>query len=212
MAGVGRATGGCSDAAGMPYNRQGLLRGGTCVAGNRTVSRQPGIYRTKRMGIKFACAECGHVLHVKSSLAGKRGFCPKCQAKVEIPAEGPPTAAQSAGVAAYDTPESVNMAVESPAAVVAAVAPLSPVEPRAPMAVPVAVAREQAADPIAENPEMQWYVVPPGACSAPTARRPANCFAPGSTKVASRPIRLSGVRIGRTGSRPVPCCRNSAHR
>jgi hypothetical protein len=117
------------------------------------------------MGIKFACAECGYVLHVKSTLAGKRGFCPKCQARVEIPAEGPPTAGQSGGAVAYDTPESVNMAVESPATSTAAVAPLSPSGPRLPMAVPVAALHEHLADPIAENPEMQWYVVPPGAAT-----------------------------------------------
>jgi hypothetical protein len=117
------------------------------------------------MGIKFACAECGYVLHVKSSLAGKRGFCPKCQAKVDIPAEGPPTAGQIVGAVAYDTPESVNMAVDSPSIVTAAVAPLSPAGSRLPKAVPVAALNEQVLDPIAENPEMQWYVVPPGAAT-----------------------------------------------
>ena len=36
------------------------------------------------MGIRFNC-ENGHELHVKSFLAGKRGICPKCGVKVEIP-------------------------------------------------------------------------------------------------------------------------------
>jgi len=118
------------------------------------------------MGIKFACAECGYVLHVKSALAGKRGFCPKCQAKVDIPAEGPPTANQLAGAVAYDTPESVNMAVDSQMPIAAAtVMPASPTGPRPPMAVPVSMVSQPLADPIAENPEMQWYVVPPGAAT-----------------------------------------------
>jgi len=117
------------------------------------------------MGIKFACAECGHVLHVKSALAGKRGFCPKCQARVEIPAEGPPMAGQSAGAAGYDTPESVNMSVESAASVAATIAPVRPAGPRIPAPIPISAANVPVADPIAENPEMQWYVVPPGAAT-----------------------------------------------
>jgi hypothetical protein len=124
------------------------------------------------MGIKFACAECGYVLHVKSALAGKRGFCPKCQAKVDIPAEGPPTASQIAGAVAYDTPESVNMAMEPQMPTAAATilpmnhtAPANPTGSRPPMAVPVSMVNQPLADPIAENPEMQWYVVPPGAAT-----------------------------------------------
>ena len=37
------------------------------------------------MGIKFRCHACDKKLHVKSFLAGKRGVCPKCGAKVRIP-------------------------------------------------------------------------------------------------------------------------------
>lgn len=36
------------------------------------------------MGIRFYCPN-GHKLHVKAFLAGKRGICPKCGAKVGIP-------------------------------------------------------------------------------------------------------------------------------
>jgi hypothetical protein len=39
------------------------------------------------MGIRFYCPECQNRLHVKSFLAGKRGVCPKCGAKVDIPTE-----------------------------------------------------------------------------------------------------------------------------
>lgn len=38
------------------------------------------------MGIKFYCPQ-GHKLHVKSFLAGKKGVCPHCGAKVRIPHE-----------------------------------------------------------------------------------------------------------------------------
>lgn len=36
------------------------------------------------MGIRFTCPQ-GHQLNVKSELAGKRGVCPQCGAKVQIP-------------------------------------------------------------------------------------------------------------------------------
>jgi len=40
------------------------------------------------MGIKFRCPDCQKKIHVKSYLAGKKGVCPTCGAKVSIPAEG----------------------------------------------------------------------------------------------------------------------------
>jgi len=36
------------------------------------------------MGIRFSCPN-GHYLHVKSFLAGKRGICPHCDVRFEIP-------------------------------------------------------------------------------------------------------------------------------
>jgi hypothetical protein len=36
------------------------------------------------MGIRFYCPQ-GHKLNVKSFLAGKKGFCPHCNAKVDVP-------------------------------------------------------------------------------------------------------------------------------
>jgi hypothetical protein len=39
------------------------------------------------MGIRFSCPN-GHKLHVKTFLAGKRGVCPQCGAKILIPSEG----------------------------------------------------------------------------------------------------------------------------
>lgn len=41
------------------------------------------------MGIRFICEACNKRLHVKSFLAGKRGVCPHCGAKVQIPGEEP---------------------------------------------------------------------------------------------------------------------------
>ena len=45
------------------------------------------------MGIKFYCPN-GHKMHVKGFLAGKKGLCPKCGVRVEIPTQSvasPPT-------------------------------------------------------------------------------------------------------------------------
>lgn len=39
------------------------------------------------MGVRFACHACGKRLHVKAELAGKRGICPTCQARIRIPRE-----------------------------------------------------------------------------------------------------------------------------
>jgi hypothetical protein len=40
---------------------------------------------SKHMGIRLQCPN-GHKVHVKSFLAGKRGVCPQCGAKFDIPA------------------------------------------------------------------------------------------------------------------------------
>ena len=58
------------------------------------------------MGIRFLCPS-GHKLNVKTFLAGKRGICPHCGAKFEIPFESvatapPPPAAASASAASSD--------------------------------------------------------------------------------------------------------------
>ena len=37
------------------------------------------------MGIRFTCSHCGHELNVKSHLAGRRAFCPKCEGRLTIP-------------------------------------------------------------------------------------------------------------------------------
>ena len=39
------------------------------------------------MGIRLNCPQCGKQLNLKSFLAGKRGVCPACQAKFDIPGD-----------------------------------------------------------------------------------------------------------------------------
>jgi|GEM_PF-5203398 len=46
------------------------------------------------MGIRFFCPSCDDRMNVKSFLAGKRGICPKCEAKFDIPMASDPRAEQ----------------------------------------------------------------------------------------------------------------------
>ncbi|HWB09183.1 MAG TPA: GYF domain-containing protein [Pirellulales bacterium] len=119
------------------------------------------------MGIKFTCPACGRPLNVKSELAGKRGRCPKCQAKIDIPAEGtaeaelpgPGTAASSEAGAGGSTSPSGPSAGPTVAAAGSAGGASSVTEET--KAWPAA--QPAAGDPIAEAPTLQWYAMPPGA-------------------------------------------------
>jgi len=117
------------------------------------------------MGIKFDCKHCGHSLHVKDHLAGKRGICPHCQGKVDIPAlsddgasvGGVATASIElrTAIAEPTTQELVNPVVGNGAAgAPAVVAPTGGVSPSESIA--------HSGDSIAEAPHLQWYVLPPG--------------------------------------------------
>lgn len=61
--------------AAMPLALGRKTRWPTCCALNPS---------EKSMGIRFFCPQ-GHKLNVKSFLAGKKGFCPHCNARVDIP-------------------------------------------------------------------------------------------------------------------------------
>lgn len=126
------------------------------------------------MGIKFTCPACGRPLNVKLELAGKRGRCPKCQAKIAIPAESAATNSSSEGS------QSGGSAVSSPAVAEAASSlPVGSSTPAVPAAGFVAVedqptislvsqpagAPKGANDPISEARQMQWYAMPPGAAN-----------------------------------------------
>lgn len=85
------------------------------------------------MGIRFPCPDCGAKLNVKSELAGKRGVCPKCQSKIQIPAEsvdaGPADAPSPAAVAPEPLPQIRTQPASAPAP--SAPAPTAPVQPAA---------------------------------------------------------------------------------
>ncbi|MBI2824229.1 MAG: DUF4339 domain-containing protein [Planctomycetia bacterium] len=107
-----------------------------------------------RMGIKFDCVHCGHTLHVKDFLAGKRGICPKCQGKVDIP---------EMSAAATDAQQEPGMAsVELPLVDGHGVADAASTERAASQTVPAAGGHAAVGDPIAEAPQLHWYVLPPG--------------------------------------------------
>jgi hypothetical protein len=118
------------------------------------------------MGIKFRCHACDKKLHVKSFLAGKRGVCPKCGAKVRIPlaSEESPDAALAGGE------------VDRAAAHVASTRHAPSAEDNSPAGTSQetvlsgSVARTSAGsgvrsasarDPITEAPDAVWYVRPP---------------------------------------------------
>ena len=75
------------------------------------------------MGIRFFCPN-GHKLNVKEFQAGRRGICPFCGARIQIPTQSTRPASKSAGrhgagqVATYslehDDPESAQVSDSSP--------------------------------------------------------------------------------------------------
>jgi hypothetical protein len=131
------------------------------------------------MGIKFTCPHCGTPLNVKSELAGKRGRCPQCQEKIEIPKEDAPggaaatvasaSMATQTGQVSQPAAQALNPAAQAAAQASTFVASANPAAgpsiggPSAaagPSGIP---AVGVPVDPIAEAPQLQWYVMPPGA-------------------------------------------------
>ncbi len=125
------------------------------------------------MGIRFRCQACDKKLHVKSFLAGKRGVCPKCGAKIRIPAQSDPAFATDTdpteqpqppdGVTASRSAAGREPEREIPSAAAASQAIRAP----APVATSARVSDgsvggpSRASDPITEAPDAVWYVRPP---------------------------------------------------
>jgi len=103
------------------------------------------------MGIRFYCPDCGRRLNIKAFLAGKRGICPHCDARVRILLESqiPDNAPKFRPIG---TPE-------APAAQVAAAVVGGGNGTAAEL--PGRAVAESSSDPIAEAPESVWYVRPP---------------------------------------------------
>jgi hypothetical protein len=130
------------------------------------------------MGIRFYCPN-GHKLNVKAFLAGRRGICPHCGAKVQIPAESALAGAAPDPPRQEDHPGNPPLPSTSPLAKgeggdasseEVAVVELEPAMPG-----PLAGGAGQAArgpdrpvplphsppDLLAEAPDAAWYVRPP---------------------------------------------------
>ncbi len=125
------------------------------------------------MGIRFRCQACDKKLHVKSFLAGKRGVCPKCGAKIRIPAQSDPAFATETDPAEQAEPPDGATANRSAAGrepereIPAATAATKATRATAPVASGARVSESsaggpsRASDPITEAPDAVWYVRPP---------------------------------------------------
>jgi len=104
------------------------------------------------MGIRFYCPN-GHKLNVKVFLAGRRGICPHCDARFDIPHESQ-TSDQAAKVPS-------GQSEDHPAASIATAVGVAAAQPAAAEPSLTVRAAEISSDPIAEAPEAVWYIRPP---------------------------------------------------
>jgi hypothetical protein len=114
------------------------------------------------MGIRFNCQHCGRRMNVKEHLAGKRGICPACGGRFDIPlTDSPGDAAPPSGVAPNPASPAVPPAEPGPfeAEINFTQPEPAPAVPAAEVA-PAVIAPVAATmpDPIAEAPQMQWYI------------------------------------------------------
>jgi hypothetical protein len=134
------------------------------------------------MGIRFTCPN-GHKLHVKSFLAGKRGVCPQCGAKILIPLEeqAPEQAAQA------------QRLVESTGPIESASASADPFTNAGAPSVVIAIADSTVASPpVSETPVAASRIVPtmpPTVPLAPTAMPPVGPQLPaGDEPLGAQPL------------------------
>ena len=104
-------------------------------------------------------------MHVKNNLAGKRGFCASCQGKIRIPQQSTVAAAEPT-TAATEPAATQLLASTTTFTLPAATRPTTESFDLQGIAVtialPVAPAAEPKPDPVAENPRLQWFVLPAG--------------------------------------------------
>jgi hypothetical protein len=110
------------------------------------------------MGIKFLCPN-GHKLHVKSFLSGKKAICPKCGARVTVPAENQSAAANPSSAADGSSADLLASDVEG-AKEFSAIGSAQRVVGSEVSAAQSTVSPPSPSDPIAEAPSAVWYVRP----------------------------------------------------
>lgn len=102
------------------------------------------------MGIRFYCPQ-GHKLNVKEFQAGRKGVCPYCGAKMQIPLESTrPSSRQN-----QSQPPEVEVEVDEQEASGGSSAQV-PIQPPPPPANPTV----DSPDPLAEAGDVVWYVRP----------------------------------------------------
>ncbi len=109
------------------------------------------------MGIKFLCPN-GHKLNVKTFLSGKRAICPKCGARVIVPAVSDPSALASAKI-----DPTASSSVGAASTTIEIVADESCAELTASPATRIVESASRPApaqDAISEAPGAVWYVRP----------------------------------------------------
>ena len=131
------------------------------------------------MGIRFDCPN-GHHLHVKAFLAGRRGICPDCGAKLLIPTESRPPQEGANSFASSVTNESIEIAIahtrattnprrrRQPTRRIHASKPVPPpsgpdLAASTPSITSVSAMHEESANPLPEqvSPPEVWFVRPP---------------------------------------------------
>ena len=108
------------------------------------------------MGIRFLCPACGKKINVKDHQAGLRGFCPKCNGRIEIPLRSP----LGEGAEDSDPPRGAPQAAAESAAGIVGSGGGQPLPVGRLLAVSTT---PPTVDPLAEQPALSWYVAAPGA-------------------------------------------------
>jgi hypothetical protein len=129
------------------------------------------------MGIRFACHVCQRRLNIKRELAGRRGICPVCAARIRIPLDDCETSTpvDEEPLAGGRLPSQIGSDDHPPVDdpldwhsddAPLAIDPVSPAVQPEPTAQPeptepASGATSEAMDVLAEQPEATWYVRPP---------------------------------------------------
>jgi hypothetical protein len=102
------------------------------------------------MGIRFFCPN-GHKLNVKTFLAGKRGICPHCQTKFDIPLESDPK------LVGADS----SLSAESPVPDLSNTPVIPGISAKTERSSAHGTSAQQVAESTDEAPHAVWYVRPP---------------------------------------------------
>src|SRR6056297_1618924 len=117
------------------------------------------------MGIRFACHACQHRLNIKNQLAGKKGKCPACGARFQIPRADQPFSipleadepaeepnAEPADKANAEPADKANAEPNDESVAAPAAADVPPADALPAADVPAVAALPPAADPLASTP------------------------------------------------------------